>query len=293
MVEKMSPIELRKDFDDASAPGELECGIAQRLIDISPNECDAVPSIVIAEGGARTSRCRCAGSARSDAVMEHSHHLYRTVSYERERFETQDSYYDRAIGVLAVELATRMKEAKLVDGTADADELARHYAPHIDAVVERLERQSFDFDAHRRKRRRSTLRSTTRRADTLDGALQLARRISQVRMARMEAYQVACDNMKYLYSRLVQHFTCHFNLWRLASIDNCFEAHQDTHCVICTETFVNTHASTRNRLVLHCCDFKQSMCITCFARTAYSGSLCGRRETFCCAFCKKELPLYN
>lgn len=131
----------------------------------------------------------------------------------------------------------------------------------------------------------------TSRANAVSGMIHTLRNI-QTMCTDLQKMQDERDaNLKHIYDAMVATFTEHFDVAHFGIVlDRCALRHQN--CDICGNEY-NCNEPARQQLLLGCCQLKQSCCVECLTRIAYTNSNFARKLFFHCAFCRTELRLYG
>lgn len=131
----------------------------------------------------------------------------------------------------------------------------------------------------------------TSRANTVSGMIHTLRNIQTMCTDLQKMRDERDANLKHIYDAMVATFTEHFDVAHFGIVlDRCALRHQN--CDICGNEY-NCNEPARQQLLLGCCQLKQSCCVECLTRIAYTNSNFGRKLFFHCAFCRTELRLYG
>jgi hypothetical protein len=129
------------------------------------------------------------------------------------------------------------------------------------------------------------------RASAVSGIVQTLRNIQAmcVEMQKMQAERDA--ELRRIYDAMLATFGEHFDATHFGIvIDRC--ALRCQACNICGEQYDCT-VPRRQQVLLACCQLKQSLCVECLCRHAYTNSNFASKLFFHCAFCRTELRLYG
>jgi len=131
----------------------------------------------------------------------------------------------------------------------------------------------------------------TSRANAASGMIHTLRNIQGMCTDLQKMQDERDANLKRIYDAMVATFTEHFDVAHFGIVlDRCALRHQN--CDICGNEH-NCNEPARQQLLLGCCNLKQSCCVECLTRIAYTNSNFGRKLFFHCAFCRTELRLYG
>jgi len=217
------------------------------------------------------------------------------VRAAEQTFCLQQAMHVRALGVVM-----SLSELKPADGAlvqrigacASKLEATENVVAHADTLIGELERvccEAQDVGAPGAPSLRAIERAS--RATAAAGMIDTLRNIQSMRTDLRKRQDERDANLKRIYDAMLTTFVEHFDPTHFGIALGCaVSPHQQ--CDICGNEY-NACEPARQQLLLACCQLKQSCCVECVARVAYTGSNFARKRFFHCAFCRTELRLYG
>jgi len=242
------------------------------------------------------------------ALFAHNRELGDYADRRRMRAAEQDLCLQQATQVLALGAVMSLGELDAPASTlvarvrhcTDKLEAVGFVTAHTDALIAQLEqfcvaeRRVLGTAAQRCDDAPLARIERGSRARAASSLVQTLRTVHTMRIERAKKRRERDDNLRQVYTAMRDNFARHFDPTHFGIVidERGGDSDADDACLLCSNAFDGAEPR-RRRVLLECCQMKQSCCVECLMRTAYTSSNYARKSFFSCAFCRAELRTYG